>query len=59
MAGPDKQEGQPPGTVWLGAVVGDAEPVTIRVHLPGDRQRVRQFSCITVLDMLRRLLAAG
>ena len=59
VAGPDTLEGQPPGTVWLGAVVGDAEPVTIRVHLPGDRQRVRQFSCITVLDMLRRLLAAG
>jgi nicotinamide-nucleotide amidase len=59
VAGPDTLEGQSPGTVWLGAVVGDAEPVTTRVHLPGDRQRVRQFSCITVLDMLRRLLAAG
>ena len=28
------------------------------VTLPGDRARVRQFSCITALDMLRRLLAA-
>jgi nicotinamide-nucleotide amidase len=58
VAGPEPMEGRPPGTVWLGAVVGDAEPVTRLVTLPGDRARVRQFSCITALDMLRRLLAA-
>jgi nicotinamide-nucleotide amidase len=56
VAGPDALEGQPPGTVWFGAVVGDAEPVTVRVTLPGDRERVRQFACISLLDMLRRLL---
>jgi nicotinamide-nucleotide amidase len=56
VAGPDPLEGQPPGTVFLGAVVGDAEPVTVRVTLPGDRERVRQFACISLLDMLRRLL---
>ncbi|HEX6569057.1 MAG TPA: competence/damage-inducible protein A [Acidimicrobiales bacterium] len=56
VAGPDSLEGEPPGTVYLGAVVGAADPVTVRVALPGDRERVRQFACISLLDMLRRLL---
>jgi competence/damage-inducible protein CinA-like protein len=56
VAGPESAEGHPPGTVFLGVVVGDADPVTARVTLPGDRVRVRQFSCITLLDMLRRML---
>jgi nicotinamide-nucleotide amidase len=56
VAGPDALEGEPPGTVHLAAVVGDAEPVTTRVTLPGDRERVRQFACISLLDMARRLL---
>jgi nicotinamide-nucleotide amidase len=56
VAGPEEAEGLPPGTVWLGAVVGEAEPVTVRVVLPGDRVRVRQFACTSLLDMLRRLL---
>ena len=45
-----------PGTVFLGVVDGDADPVTAQVRLPGDRDRVRQFSCISLLDLLRRLL---
>jgi nicotinamide-nucleotide amidase len=56
VAGPDALEGEPPGTVHLAVVVGDAEPVTTRVTLPGDRERVRQFACISLLDMARRLL---
>ncbi len=56
VAGPESAEGHPPGTVYLGAVVGDADPVTAQVMLPGDRVRVRQFACISLLDMLRRLL---
>jgi nicotinamide-nucleotide amidase len=56
VAGPDSLEGEPPGTVYLSAVVGDAEPVTARVALPGDRERVRQFACISLLDLLRRTL---
>ena len=30
VAGPDSAEGQPPGTVFLAVVVGDAAPVTAR-----------------------------
>jgi nicotinamide-nucleotide amidase len=103
VAGPDPQDGEAPGTVFLavtglpsaaeqtaGAVAGpraapdsagvphvagghgmtvlgagaqrvrDGEPgeVTVRVQLPGDRQRVRQFACISLLDLLRRQLLA-
>jgi nicotinamide-nucleotide amidase len=57
VAGPDPQEGVRPGTVFLGvALDGEAEAVMVR--LPGDRQRVRQFSTISVLDLLRRRLLA-
>jgi nicotinamide-nucleotide amidase len=56
VAGPESAEDHAPGTVFLGAVVGDDPPVTALVTLPGDRVRVRQFACISLLDMLRRLL---
>jgi nicotinamide-nucleotide amidase len=56
VAGPENAEGHAPGTVFLGAVVGDDAPVTAQVTLPGDRVRVRQFACISLLDLLRRLL---
>ena len=59
VAGPTEQEGHPPGTVWLGVAVGD-DVEARRLRLPGDRDRVRQLSVISVMDMLRRkLLAAG
>jgi nicotinamide-nucleotide amidase len=56
VAGPDEQEGQPPGTVFMAAALGDDEPIVVRVGLPGDRDRVRQFACISLLDLLRRSL---
>jgi nicotinamide-nucleotide amidase len=56
VAGPAEQEGKPPGTVCLGwCVDGHAEAVTVR--LPGDRERVRQFATITVLNLLRQAVA--
>jgi nicotinamide-nucleotide amidase len=59
VAGPAEQEGQPPGTVWLGVAVGDDVDARL-LRLPGDRDRVRQLSVISAMDMLRRtLLAAG
>jgi len=55
VAGPDEQEGQPVGTVWLAtAVEGEVEAHHLR--FPFDRPRVRQFACISVMDMLRRRL---
>jgi nicotinamide-nucleotide amidase len=55
VAGPDEQDGQPVGTVFLGLALG--EHVQAReVRLPGDPDRVRQYAVISVLDLLRRRL---
>lgn len=57
VAGPDPQEGQEPGTVWMATCV-DGEVQAVRTRWPFDRTRIRQFTVITVLDALRiRLLA--
>ena len=56
VAGPDDQDGEHPGTVFVGLVMADAPPVSLRLHLPGDRERVRQYAAISALDMLRRSL---
>jgi nicotinamide-nucleotide amidase len=56
VAGPEPQDDQKPGTVFLG-IAGPGDDVqAVRVTLPGDRQRVRQFSCISLLDLLRHRL---
>jgi nicotinamide-nucleotide amidase len=60
VAGPDPLEGQPPGTVWFGLALGDGPAEAVRVQLPGDRERVRQFSAISLMSLLRvRLVALG
>jgi competence/damage-inducible protein CinA-like protein len=82
VAGPDPQDGEKPGTVFLAVAGLDRVPgwqppddhtvlgagvrpvsdhegagtVVARVRLPGDRERIRQFSCISLLDLLRRQL---
>ncbi|CAN5791006.1 competence/damage-inducible protein A [soil metagenome] len=56
VAGPDRQDDQPPGTLWVGVAVGDGVETHL-VRLPGDRTQMRQFSVITALDALRRRLA--
>jgi nicotinamide-nucleotide amidase len=57
VAGPTMQEDQPPGTVWLGMAIGD-DVSAVQVDLPGDRDRIRQMSVISVVDRLRRRLVA-
>lgn len=64
VGGPDEVEGQPVGTVCLAAVVADpsggpAVELSTTVRLPGDRERIRQYSTISVLDLLRRHLVPG
>ncbi len=56
VAGPDGQDGQPVGTVFIGLCHGDVRHVE-KILLPGDRERIRQFATISTLDMLRRYLA--
>jgi nicotinamide-nucleotide amidase len=59
VAGPAPQDDQPVGTVFM-AVALDGRVESREVHFAGDRQHIRQFSTISVLDMLRRrLLTAG
>ncbi len=55
VAGPDEQDGQPVGTVFLGLALGDHVEAR-EVRLPGDPDRVRQYAVISVLDLLRRQL---
>jgi nicotinamide-nucleotide amidase len=71
VAGPDEQDGQRPGTVFLAtaglrgdeadeaAGADEADGATaVRISLPGDRQRIREYACISLLDLLRRQLLA-
>ena len=57
VAGPAEQEGQPVGTVFLGIAMDD-EVEAISTRLPGDRHRIREFSTITLLNLLRQRLVA-
>jgi nicotinamide-nucleotide amidase len=56
VAGPAEQDGQPPGTVWFGLAIPDRETEATLVKMPGDRERIRQFAAISLLDLLRRRL---
>jgi nicotinamide-nucleotide amidase len=56
VAGPDEQDGQHPGTVFVGIALPGSAVASQQMQLPGDRQRVRQYSAISALDMLRRSL---
>ena len=58
VAGPSEQDGQPVGTVWLGYRLPDRTEAT-DIHLPGDRERIRQYATISLLDGLRRRLLAS
>ena len=57
VAGPDPQEGHPPGTLHV-AVAGPYGVQVRSVRLPGDRQRVRLLAVNAGLDLLRRVLAS-
>jgi nicotinamide-nucleotide amidase len=55
VAGPEPQEGHPPGTLHV-AVAGPSGVQVRSVRLPGDRQRVRLLAVNAGLDLLRRVL---
>ncbi len=56
VAGPDEQEGQPVGTVCFAIALPGREPESFATRLPGDRERVRQFAAISLLNGLRQRL---
>lgn len=63
VAGPAPQDGEPPGTLFVGLAIPDGDDLRVRsarLRMPGDRDMMRQLSVISSLDMLRRdLLAHG
>ncbi|HWE56105.1 MAG TPA: competence/damage-inducible protein A [Acidimicrobiales bacterium] len=64
VAGPDEQDGQPVGTVWVGlsgdAVGGDRAHLLQMGHYGGDaREQIRQMATISALDLVRRRLMPG
>jgi nicotinamide-nucleotide amidase len=58
VAGPDALEGQPVGTVWLGLALPGVPLEAVSTRLPGDRDRIRQFTAIGLLNALRMRLQA-
>jgi len=52
VAGPDEQDGQPVGTLYVG-MVGPGFDEVRHARLPGQRELMRQFSVITSLGFLR------
>ncbi|MET0628613.1 MAG: competence/damage-inducible protein A [Acidimicrobiia bacterium] len=58
VAGPDEMEGQPVGTVYYGIAIPGVATEAISARLPFDRERIRQFSTISVLNLLRMRLSA-
>jgi nicotinamide-nucleotide amidase len=59
VAGPDEQDGQPVGTVFVGLARPGRETEVVGFNVPGDRARVRQYATIAALDFLRRSLDSG
>jgi nicotinamide-nucleotide amidase len=55
VAGPDPQEGHPPGTVHI-ALAGPGVARAVALTLPGDRERVRIYSAVAAVDLVRRTL---
>jgi competence/damage-inducible protein CinA-like protein len=58
VAGPEEQEGQPAGTVFFGLAVGEDPAEAVGTQLPGQREMVRQFATISLLNLLRMKLVS-
>jgi nicotinamide-nucleotide amidase len=56
VAGPAEQENQPVGTVYLGLSMDDMKEGRW-ARMPGDRNRIREYSVINLLDLLRRRMS--
>jgi nicotinamide-nucleotide amidase len=58
VAGPTEQDGVAVGTVCFGIALPDGTVEAVSTRLPGDRERIRQFSTISGLNLLRMRLAS-
>lgn len=55
VAGPTEADGQAVGTVWVGLADGSGCRA-VRLFRPGSRDRVRQMTAISAMDLARRYL---
>jgi nicotinamide mononucleotide (NMN) deamidase PncC len=51
VAGPDDQEGKPPGTVYVG-VAGPGGDTALALDLVGDRDEIQKRTCAEALSAL-------
>lgn len=58
VAGPDLQEGQAVGTVFLG-LAGHSSARFVRLRLEGDRAAIRSGACAGALDLLLAEVSRG
>lgn len=56
VAGPTEQDGVAVGTVYFGLAIPGVPTEVVSTRLPGDRERLRQFSTISLLNLLRQRL---
>jgi nicotinamide-nucleotide amidase len=56
VAGPTEQDGVAVGTVFFGIAIPGMPTEVVSTRLPGDRERLRQFSTISLLNLLRQRL---
>jgi nicotinamide-nucleotide amidase len=58
VAGPTEQDNQAVGTVCFGIAIPGQDPLAMTIRLPGDRERIRQFATISLLNLVRQRLDA-
>jgi nicotinamide-nucleotide amidase len=58
VAGPTEQDGVAVGTVCFGLALPGRTTEAVSTRLPGDRERIRQFATISLLNLLRQRLDA-
>jgi nicotinamide-nucleotide amidase len=56
VAGPDAQDGQPPGTVFIG-VSSENGALAIPLQLTGDRAQIRADTVTAAIEAVRQLIA--
>jgi nicotinamide-nucleotide amidase len=56
VAGPEPQDDQPVGTVFFGLALPARDAEAVGTRLPGQREQVRQFATISLLNLLRMAL---
>ena len=54
VAGPEEQDSQPVGTLWVGIALPDGTADAVQFRLPATRDQMRQMSVISALNLLRQ-----